>query len=88
MQTNLRKVGGSVMMALSPAFLEELKISSGSIVDVALLEGHLVVKPMPMPKPKPKYTLTDLLAQCDPKAKISKEDKQWLELTPVGNEIL
>jgi antitoxin ChpS len=49
-----------------------------------LLEGHLVVKPMP----KPKYTLANLLAQCDPKAKISKEDKQWLELTPVGNEIL
>ena len=84
MQTNLRKVGGSVMMALSPAFLEELGIAAGSIVDVALLEGHLVVKPMP----KPKYTLADLLAQCDPKAKISKEDKQWLELTPVGNEIL
>ena len=84
MQTNLRKVGGSVMMALSPAFLEELGIAAGSIVDVALLEGHLVVKPMP----KPKYTLADLLAQCDPKAKISKEDQQWLELTPVGNEIL
>ena len=84
MQTKLRKVGGSVMMALSPAFLEELGIAAGSIVDVALLEGHLVVKPIP----KPKYTLADLLAQCDPKAKISKEDKQWLELTPVGNEIL
>ena len=84
MQTNLRKVGGSVMMALSPAFLEELGIAAGSIVDVALLEGHLVVKPIP----KPKYTLADLLAQCDPKAKISKEDQQWLELTPVGNEIL
>jgi hypothetical protein len=27
MQTHLRKVGGSVMMAVSPGFLEELKIS-------------------------------------------------------------
>jgi len=70
MQTNLRKVGGSVMMTLSPAFLEELKITSGSIVDVALLEGQLVVKPMP----RSKYTLADLLAQCDAKAKMSKED--------------
>ena len=43
MQTNLRKVGGSVMMAVSPAFSEELKITSGSIVDVASLEGQLVV---------------------------------------------
>ncbi|CAM3737730.1 AbrB/MazE/SpoVT family DNA-binding domain-containing protein [Polynucleobacter arcticus] len=84
MQTSLRKVGGSIMMAVSPAFLEELKIHSGSMVDVALLEGHLVVKPIT----KPKYKLTDLLAKCDTKAKMPKEDKQWLELAPVGNEIL
>ncbi len=84
MQTSLRKVGGSVMMALSPAFLEELKITSGSLVDVALLEGRLVVKPIT----KPKYKLADLLAQCDAKAKMPQEDKQWLGLTPVGNEIL
>ena len=52
MQTSLRKVGGSVMMALSPAFLKELKISSGSMVDVALLEGHLVVRPITKSKYK------------------------------------
>ncbi len=84
MQTNLRKVGGSVMMAVSPAFLEELKINAGSMVDVALLEGRLVVKPIA----KPKYKLADLLAKCDVKAKMPKEDKRWLELAPVGNEIL
>ena len=84
MQTSLRKVGGSVMMALSPAFLKELKISSGSMVDVALLEGYLVVRPIT----KSKYKLTDLLAKCDTKAKMPREDKQWLELAPVGNEIV
>ncbi|MDP3622107.1 MAG: AbrB/MazE/SpoVT family DNA-binding domain-containing protein [Polynucleobacter sp.] len=84
MQTNLRKVGGSVMMALPPAFLKELKIAPGSTVDVALLEGQLVVKPIT----KPKYKLADLLAKCDPKAKMPKEDKEWLDLNPVGNEIL
>ena len=84
MQTSLRKVGGSVMMTVSPAFLEELKINSGSMVDVALLEGRLVVKPIT----KPKYKLADLLAKCDVNAKMPKEDKQWLELPPVGNEIL
>ena len=84
MQTNLRKVGGSVMLAVSPAFLEELGITSGSIVDVALREGRLVVKPIS----KPKYTLANLLTQCDAKAKMSKEDQRWLELDPVGNEIL
>ena len=84
MQTSLRKVGGSVMLAVSPVFLEELKINSGSMVDVALLEGRLVVKPIT----KPQYNLADLLARCDAHAKMPKKDKQWLDLAPVGNEIL
>ena len=84
MQTNLRKVGGSVMMALPPVFLEELKIGSGSSVDVVLSEGQLVIKPIT----KPKYSLADLLAQCDPNAKSSEEDREWLNGGPAGNEIL
>ena len=58
MHTNLRKVGGSVMLAVSPVFLKELKIACGSTVDVALVEGQLVVRPVT----KPQYALADLLA--------------------------
>jgi antitoxin ChpS len=53
-------------------------------VDVALREGQLIVKPIT----KPKYTLAELLAKCDPKAKMPKEDKLWLSSSPVGKEIL
>jgi hypothetical protein len=45
---------------------------SGSTVEVVLLEGELVVKPLPKPISKPKYTLAELLAQCDTKAEMSK----------------
>ena len=84
MHTNLRRVGGSVMLAVSPVFLKELKIACGSTVDVALMEGQLVVRPVT----KPQYALADLLAQCDPKAKMPSEDRQWLDSAPTGNEIL
>ena len=84
MHTNLRKVGGSVMLAVSPVFLKELKITCGSTVDVALKDGQLVVRPIA----KRRYELADLLAQCDPKAKMPSEDRQWLDNSPVGNEIL
>ena len=84
MHTNLRKVGGSVMLAVSPVFLKELQIACGSTVDVALVEGQLVVRPVT----KPQYALADLLVQCDPKAKMPSEDRQWLDSSPVGNEIL
>jgi antitoxin ChpS len=84
MHTNLRKVGGSVMLAVSPVFLKELQITCGSTVDVALKDGQLVVRPIA----KSKYKLADLLAQCDPKAKMPSEDRQWLDSAPIGNEIL
>ncbi|BEI35644.1 MULTISPECIES: AbrB/MazE/SpoVT family DNA-binding domain-containing protein [unclassified Polynucleobacter] len=84
MHTNLRKVGGSVMLAVSPVFLKELQITCGSTVDVALKDGQLVVRPIA----KRKYELADLLAQCDPKAKMPSEDRQWLDSAPIGNEIL
>ena len=84
MLTNLRKVGGSVMMTLSPAFLEELKIGSGSTVDVALSDGLLIIKPIS----KPQYTLSDLLAECNATVKMNEEDKQWLDAPYIGNEMI
>ncbi|MFM7049740.1 MAG: hypothetical protein ACKOXA_09455, partial [Polynucleobacter sp.] len=67
------------MLAVSPVFLKELQIACGSTVDVALVEGQLVVRPVT----KPQYALADLLAQCDPKAKMPSEDRQWLDSSPV-----
>ena len=84
MRTNLRKVGGSVMMAVSPVFLEELAIDSGSVVDVAMVDGSLVITPIH----KPHYELEELLAQCDAKAKMPREDQAWLNAPVVGNEII
>jgi antitoxin ChpS len=37
---------------------------------------------------KPKYTLEELVAQCDPNAPLSEEDRAWLDAPPVGREVL
>jgi len=81
--TCLRKVGGSVMLAVPPAILEILHLQAGSTVGVAIDDGRLVVEPQ-----RHRYTLKELLAQCDPKAKISDEDQQWIDAKPVGGELL
>lgn len=83
-QATLRKVGGSVMVALPPSFLEQLDIGARSTVTVTLEEGRIVVEP----KVRPRYTLVDLLAQCDADAPLSKEDTDWLSNNPVGNELI
>jgi antitoxin ChpS len=82
--TNLRKVGGSIMLAVPPAILELLHLRAGATVGLAVDRGRLVVEPAP----KPHYSLDELLAQCDVSAEISVEDRVWLESKPVGRELL
>lgn len=86
--TNLRKVGGSVMLAVPPALLDVLKLEPGAKVGIAVESGRLVVKP----RPRPRYTLDELLAQCNPKVRRSKSrsqaEREWLNSKPVGAELI
>lgn len=82
--TNLRRVGGSVMMVVPPALLDLLEISAGAQVGLTVENGRLVVQP----RPRPSYTLNELLAQCDASASITAEDQEWLGSSPVGAELL
>ena len=82
--TNLRRVGGSVMLAVPPALLDILNLQPGAKVGIAVESGRLVVEP----RQRPRYTLAELLAQCDPKAPRAKEEREWLDSRPAGGEIL
>jgi len=81
--TNLRKVGGSVMLAVPPAILDMLHLEVGATVSIAVDGDRLVVQP----KPRPKYTLDELLAQCNPHAPIPEEDSAWIGIAPAGKEL-
>lgn len=83
--THLRKVGGSVMLAVPPAILDLLQLQAGAAVGLAVDEGRLVVEPATV---RPRYTLDALLAQCDASAQVSEEDRVWLDEKPIGNELL
>ncbi len=82
--TNLRKVGGSVMLTVPPALLELLHLRPGVKVGIAVESGRLVVEP----QQRPRYTLDELLAQCNPKAARSKEDREWLRGKASGSELI
>ncbi len=86
--TNLRKVGGSVMLAVPPALLNALQLQPGARVGIAVKSGRLIVEP----RPRQRYTLDELLSQCNPKARISKrpskQEREWLVSKPVGGEII
>jgi len=83
--THLRKVGGSVMIAVPPALLGVLGLDIGEKVGLTLKDGQIIIKPK---KIKPKYKLADLLSQCDPNAEFTEEEKQWLNAGAVGRELI
>lgn len=82
--TNLRKVGGSVMLAVPPAFLDQLQLQAGAMVGLAIDHGRLVVEP----KPRPRYTLAELLAASDYAHVPSAQDRAWLDAPAVGGELV
>lgn len=81
--TSLRKVGGSVMLAVPPALLDLLRVGPGAKVGLAVDNGRLVVEP----RPRPRYTLDQLLAEAGGAASRAR-DKEWIEAPAVGGELL
>ena len=81
--TNLRKVGGSIMLAIPPAVLEILNLQSGTTVGGAVDNDRLIIEP----QSKPQYSLEELLAQCNLNAPLTEDDRAWLDVKPMGNEL-
>ncbi len=72
------------MLAVPPALLDILRLGPGAKVGVAVQSGRLVVEP----QRRPRYTLDELLAQCNPKARRTKEEREWLENGSEGDELI
>ena len=82
--THLRKVGGSVMLAVPPAILEMVQLRPGATVNISLESDRLVITT----ETKKRYSLQELLAQCDTSAPIPDEDAQWIASAPKGQELI
>ena len=82
--THLRKVGGSVMLAVPPALLDLLKLKAGAAVGIAVDGERLIVEA----SPRPRYTLAELLAASDYSEPPSAEDQDWIDAPAVGDELL
>ena len=83
-EAKLRKVGGSVMLAIPPAMLDALDLAPDAQVGLAVKAGRLIVNP----RPRPRYSLDELLAQCKPTAPRRKKDRDWVTGRPVGRELI
>ena len=82
--TNLRKVGGSVMLAVPPAFLDQLHLQAGATVGLAVDHGCLVVNP----QPRPRYKLAELLAEAADAYPLPAQEREWIDAPAVGQELI
>jgi antitoxin ChpS len=82
--TNLRKVGGSVMLAVPPAIIDLLDLRVGAPVGVTVEGGKLVIEP----HPRPSYTLVELLAASDYSEPQPDDAREWVDAPAVGRELL
>ena len=82
--TNLRKVGGSVMLTVPPALLDLLSLGAGSRVALAVDNGRLVVEP----QTRPRYTMAELLAASDYSGAQPPEEREWVDAPSAGDEPL
>jgi antitoxin ChpS len=81
-RTVLRKVGGSVMMAVPPSILDLLHVQAGSTVGLTLDGSRLIVEA----QPRPRYTLAELLAASDYSQPQPPEEREWVDAPAVGRE--
>ena len=79
----LRKVGGSTIVAIPPALLDELRIGVDAEFDLTVTDGALVMRPH-----RHRYTLAELLARCNLGAAFTTGEREWADAVPVGLEIL
>ncbi len=82
--TRLRKVGGSVMLAIPPALLDALDLTPDAPVNMTVKSGKLLVEA----RLAPRYTLEELLAQCGTRKRSTAEERAWMNAPSAGREVI
>ena len=80
----LRKVGGSVMLAIPKSMLDALDLAPDASVGLSIKAGRLVVDP----RKRRRYSLDELLAKCKPSARRTHKDRDWVVGPPAGDELI
>ncbi|MFC6646165.1 AbrB/MazE/SpoVT family DNA-binding domain-containing protein [Granulicella cerasi] len=78
---NLRKVGGSVMVAIPPALMELAELKANMDVTLTVKGDAIVIRKTPR-----RYSLAELVKQGDRKAK--RGSREWVDAPAVGKELL
>jgi len=84
--THLRKVGGSVMLAVPPALLDVLQLTAGAKVGLAVDNDRLIIETAA----RPRYTMAELLAEAEASGAypLPAQEREWIDAPAVGKELI
>ncbi|WP_420963474.1 AbrB/MazE/SpoVT family DNA-binding domain-containing protein [Brucella sp. IR073] len=88
----LKKSGGSLVMTIPAVARNMLGLTEGQEMAVSVKGTQVIAEPMPEQNKtikvrQPKYTLDELLEGYDRDAPLSEEEREWMDMSPVGREI-
>lgn len=82
----IRKSGNANIVSLPKALLEQLGVGIGDRFDVALQDDTIILSPS-RTKVK-RLTLEEILEGVTPETFQTEEDREWMDMRPVGKELL
>jgi antitoxin component of MazEF toxin-antitoxin module len=85
MKATVKKWGNSAAVRIPSAVLQAAHVDLDQAVDLREEAGRIIIEPV---RKRPRYTLEELVAQCDPKKRLSRAERVWLDAPPVGREVL
>jgi antitoxin ChpS len=72
------------MLAIPRPMLDALDLAPDASVGLSIEGGRLVVDP----SKRRRYSLDELLAQCKPPARSSRQDREWATGKAAGRELI
>ncbi|QXI28999.1 AbrB/MazE/SpoVT family DNA-binding domain-containing protein [Pseudomonas vanderleydeniana] len=84
--SKIRRQGGAAVMTIPPTLLKLLHLDVGAQLELKVVDGELIAKPMIRPARK-RYSLTELLQGAEAIVELNAETAWAREGDPVGREI-
>lgn len=81
----IRQSGGANIVSIPKAILKILNLNAGSLLDLSLVDGKIVLTPL---IEKPTFSLSELLADSPPhQLHLLAEDDEWLSEPSENKEV-
>ncbi|MBV4522508.1 PbsX family transcriptional regulator [Pseudomonas sp. SWRI74] len=84
--SKIRRQGGAAVITLPPTLLKLLHLEVGAQLELNVVDGELIARPVSLPSRK-RYSLAELLEGSEEMAQLNKETEPAREGGPVGREL-